>query len=370
MGVAVDVHKNLGKKIVVQNINKSFQDNHVVKNFSLKINPGEFLTLLGPSGSGKTTILKMLAGFEQPNDGHIRIGKEDLTKEPPNRRNIGMVFQNYALFPHMTVFKNIAFPLLMRKVNKTEIKKRVMQSLSLVKLNSMENRYPKQLSGGQQQRVALARAIVFEPQLLLMDEPLSALDKNLRNEMQVELKRLQQELNITTINVTHDQEEALTLSDRIAILNDGRLEQVGTPTEVYESPTNKFVASFIGESNIFDLTVMDKKGDQLTLCSESGLKMFSNIKNSSKEINSKLTVVIRPEKIKLIGSKNNLSHYSNVYQATIKSALYTGSEFQCQLLLKNEVIITKWPTSFYKYIEVEKEVTIGWDDEDMIIIYQ
>jgi spermidine/putrescine ABC transporter ATP-binding subunit len=220
----------------------------------LRVAEGELLTILGPSGSGKTTLLKVVAGFEIPDEGIVRLGAEDVTFAPPRRRAVGMVFQNYALFPHMTVAQNVAFPLEMRRLPKAERDRRVAEALALVELSGYEARLPRQLSGGQQQRVALARAIVFDPRLLLLDEPFGALDRKLREAMQLEVRRLQRRLRLTTLFITHDQEEALILSDRIAVMSAGRIEQVGPPGEVYARPATRFVADFVGESNLLDGT--------------------------------------------------------------------------------------------------------------------
>jgi putative spermidine/putrescine transport system ATP-binding protein len=218
----------------------------------LDVAEGELLTILGPSGSGKTTLLKVVAGFEVPDEGSVQLGSVDVTLAPPRARDVGMVFQNYALFPHLTVAQNVAFPLEMRRVPKAERQSRVADALALVELSGYETRLPRQLSGGQQQRVALARSIVFNPRLLLLDEPFGALDRKLREAMQLEVRRLQRRLKLTTLFITHDQEEALILSDRIAVMNAGRLEQIGTPSEVYARPATRFVADFVGESNLFD----------------------------------------------------------------------------------------------------------------------
>jgi len=240
---------------------------------TLTARAGEFLTLLGPSGSGKTTTLACVAGFAVPTEGDVLIEGVRVTFEPPFKRNVGMVFQNYALFPHMTVADNLAFPLRMRKLPAATIRERVAWALALVQLEGLGRRHPRQLSGGQQQRVALARALVFEPPVLLMDEPLGALDKKLRVEMQLELKRLQARLGVTVIHVTHDQEEALTLSDRIAVMNHGRIEQIGDPTELYENPSTGFVGEFIGESNRLEGTVDVDAGGRAALVTASGLRL-------------------------------------------------------------------------------------------------
>jgi putative spermidine/putrescine transport system ATP-binding protein len=231
-------------------VQKSYDgENLIVKDLNLDIRKGEFLTLLGPSGSGKTTSLMMLAGFETPTAGEILLAGRSINNVPPHKRDIGMVFQNYALFPHMTVAENLAFPLTVRGLNKSDVSDRVKKVLSMVQLDAFASRYPAQLSGGQQQRVALARALVFEPQLVLMDEPLGALDKQLREHMQMEIKHLHQRLGVTVVYVTHDQGEALTMSDRVAVFHQGEIQQIAAPRSLYEEPKNTFVANFIGENN-------------------------------------------------------------------------------------------------------------------------
>ena len=226
--------------------------NVAVRGIDLEVAAGEFLTLLGPSGSGKTTTLRLVAGLLQPASGTIELAGRDVTMIPPHRRDIGVVFQNYALFPHLTAGQNVAFPLEMRRVSRTDARELVEKAFSLVQLSGYEHRYPRQLSGGQQQRVALARALVFEPRLLLMDEPLGALDKKLRDQLQFEIKRIHQELGVTVLYVTHDQEEALVMSDRIAIFNDGKIAQIGSPQDIYRRPSSLFVADFIGEANVLN----------------------------------------------------------------------------------------------------------------------
>ena len=249
--------------ISLEGVEKRFGSNLVVKKMNLEIAEGEFLTLLGPSGCGKTTTLRMIAGFEEASAGVIKVEGERIEDKEPFQRNVNTVFQNYALFPHMTVFNNVAYGLTIKKVPKPEIQERVMEMLRLVQLEGFEKRKPDELSGGQKQRVAIARALVNKPKVLLLDEPLGALDLKLRKQMQIELKRLQKKLGITFIYVTHDQEEALTMSDRIAVMHDGVLEQLDVPMEIYEHPKTKFVAGFIGESNIFDGKVTDKKDNVL-----------------------------------------------------------------------------------------------------------
>src|SRR3984957_14760723 len=257
-----------GAAVILSALEKNYGNVGAVRGVSLDIRSGEFLTLLGPSGSGKTTTLLMIAGFEVPTVGDIAIDGQSVVVLPPHKRNIGMVFQNYALFPHMTVAENIGFPLKQRGVDRATRARQVAESLDLVRLPGYQSRYPRQLSGGQQQRVALARAIVFRPRLLLMDEPLGALDKQLRESLQLEMRRLHADLSITFIYVTHDQEEALTMSDRVAVMNDGLIAQVGSPEDLYDRPCDRFVASFIGESNFFPCVVLGIEDDMVI--AESG----------------------------------------------------------------------------------------------------
>lgn len=244
--------------ISIENVTKTYGNFFALKDVSLEINSGEFLTLLGPSGSGKTTLLMVLAGFTRPDYGSVKFGTEEVVLKPPHLRDIGMVFQNYALFPHMNVEQNVGYPQKLRGVSKKDIKDTVNEALKTVKLDGLGHRGVAELSGGQRQRVALARAIVFQPKILLMDEPLSALDKKLREEMQIELRQLHDSLNMTTVYVTHDQKEALTMSDRIAVINGGGLMQLGTPNEIYQNPNNAFIADFIGESSLLSVKVSKK----------------------------------------------------------------------------------------------------------------
>jgi len=263
------------------------------------IGDGEFFSLLGPSGCGKTTTLRMIAGFERPTQGEILVLGQPMSTIPPYLRPVNTVFQNYALFPHMTVHENIAFGLQMEGVSKHEIKRRVAEALDMVQLSGMEARKPKQLSGGQQQRVALARALVKRPAVLLLDEPLGALDRKLRKAMQIELKHLQQSVGITFIYVTHDQDEALTMSDRIAVMNDGHVLQVGTPDEIYEGPTSRFVADFIGESNFVTGTVRALDGDTAQLSVDESLLIAVPTDGASLHVGQQVTLMMRPEKARL-----------------------------------------------------------------------
>ena len=285
--------------IELRNLSKTYEDNKVLDNLSLDIKRNEFLTLLGPSGCGKTTTLKIIAGFEYADEGNVLFEEKDITDLPPNERQINTVFQKYALFPHMNIYENIAFGLKIKKLPKDEIDRKVKEMLKLVALEGFEKRRVESLSGGQQQRVAIARALVNEPKVLLLDEPLGALDLKLRKEMQTELKKIQKKLGITFIFVTHDQEEALTMSDKIIVMNKGKIQQMGTPQDIYNEPENSFVAKFIGESNIFDGVMLEdfkvKFCDRVFDCVDKG---FDN--------NEEVEIVIRPEDVKMVNIENGM----------------------------------------------------------------
>lgn len=290
-----------GMNVSVRGLGKRYGSVRAVNEITLDVRPGEFLSLLGPSGSGKTTLMMMIAGFEMPSAGKIWIGDRDVTYVAPNRRDVGMVFQRYALFPHMSVADNIAFPLRMRKIAKDEKARRVAEALAMVQLEGYGKRLPSELSGGQQQRVAVARALVFEPPVLLMDEPLGALDKKLREQMQIEIKRLQQRLGVTVIYVTHDQEEALTMSDRIAVMRDGSLEQIGSPSELYDSPATSFVADFVGKTNFLEGECRNCNGAGLEISlGESGfIHVAQNALATPPKSGDRLRLAVRPEQIRM-----------------------------------------------------------------------
>ncbi|PWW09921.1 spermidine/putrescine ABC transporter ATP-binding subunit [Mangrovibacter plantisponsor] len=290
--------RSLSPLVQLAGIQKSFDGKTVISDLSLTINNGEFLTLLGPSGCGKTTVLRLIAGLESVDSGAIRLEDHDITQVPAEQRHINTVFQSYALFPHMTVFDNVAFGLRMQKTPSAEISPRVMDALKMVQLESFAQRKPHQLSGGQQQRVAIARAVVNKPRLLLLDESLSALDYKLRKQMQNELKALQRKLGITFVFVTHDQEEALTMSDRIVVMRDGKIEQDGSPREIYEEPKNLFVASFIGEINIFSATAIERVDEQRVRASVEGHECHIYV-NFPVEPGQKLNVLVRPEDLRV-----------------------------------------------------------------------
>ena len=285
--------------VKIENINLSFGKNHVLKGVSLEIEPGEFFTFLGPSGCGKTTLLRLIAGFGAPQTGKIYIGGDDVTPLPPWKRNVGMVFQSYALWPHMTVRKNVAFGLEEHKIPKKEIKTRVEEVLELVGLSELADRRPSQLSGGQQQRVALARTIVVEPQVLLLDEPLSNLDANLRVQMRQELLQLQRKLSLTTIFVTHDQEEANTTADRIAVINEGVIQQIGTPPELYDNPANRFVAGFLGTANLLDGSIAMRTGQAVFQASDGVTVPLDKrqIETRQGAAETALSIMFRPQSV-------------------------------------------------------------------------
>jgi len=313
----------------------------VVAGLSLECDRGTFMTLLGPSGSGKTTTLMMVAGFIAPTSGEIWIDDRNVTELPVNRRDVGLVFQHYALFPHLTVFRNIAFPLEMRHVAKSEIAGRVGKILELVRLTDLAGRYPRQLSGGQQQRVALARVLVFQPSVLLMDEPLSALDRQLRSQMQLELKRLQRELGLTIIHVTHDQEEALAMSDRIVVLRDGKVEQNGTPAEIYYHPTNSFVADFVGQTNFLLGQVKSVGPQQCILLTRGGLEVCVDLQSplngfANMSSDRLIGMSIRPERVRLSTSCD----CGNVWRARIENQMFLGSAVRYILRLESGEEIT------------------------------
>ncbi|HEU4427568.1 MAG TPA: ABC transporter ATP-binding protein [Myxococcota bacterium] len=285
--------------ISVENVSKRFGDFYAAREMSFAIGEGEFFAMLGPSGCGKTTMLRMIAGFEEPTHGAIRLDGQDMTGVPPYRRPVNTVFQNYALFPHLSVFDNVAFGPRMRDLDKARIDKRVKQMIEVVRLGDLAQRMPSQLSGGQRQRVALARALVNDPKALLLDEPLSALDLDLRRQMQIELKRIQRDVGITFIFVTHDQEEALTMSDRIAVMRAGRLEQVGTPEGIYEEPETAFVARFIGHANLIPVTVERAAGEHATIELPGGGRCEVATHGRAFEAGARALLMVRPERIEV-----------------------------------------------------------------------
>ncbi|MBL8365535.1 MAG: ABC transporter ATP-binding protein [Paenacidovorax caeni] len=307
----------------------------VVRDLNLDIQRGEFLSLLGPSGSGKTTTLMMLAGFESPTAGEICLNGQPITRTPPHKRNFGMVFQNYALFPHMTVAENIAYPLHVRKLPRAELEAKVKRALEMVQMDTMGMRYPAQMSGGQQQRVALARALVFDPQLVLMDEPLGALDKQLREHMQIELKALHRRLGVTFVYVTHDQAEALTMSDRVAVFNDGRIQQIDRVDRLYETPVNRFVANFVGDNAVLQAKVHATNGDTCDVVLPSGERL-QGINVNRAGVGDAVQCSVRPERIELAEAAR-----PNTVSGTVMDIIYFGDHLRlrCKLPSEAEVMV-------------------------------
>ncbi|MEM7177259.1 MAG: ABC transporter ATP-binding protein [Pseudomonadota bacterium] len=332
----------------------------VVKDLNLEIGKGEFLTMLGPSGSGKTTCLMMLAGFETATHGDILLGGKGINNIPPHKRGIGMVFQNYALFPHMTVAENLSFPLEVRKLSKADREAKVTRALDMVQMGAFAGRRPAQLSGGQQQRIALARALVFEPELVLMDEPLGALDKQLREHMQYEIKHIHESLGVTVVYVTHDQSEALTMSDRVAVFNDGVIQQLADPATLYERPDNAFVAQFIGENNRLTGKVTGISGQEARVALQTGKEVGAVAVNCGGE-GSATQLSIRPERV-VIGDAT----IPNSLEAKVLELIYLGDHIRCRMNVEgNEDFIVKVPNSQQHAILNVGEVTpIGWSTDD------
>ncbi|MBT2650121.1 ABC transporter ATP-binding protein [Bacillus sp. ISL-34] len=350
--------------IKVKNVEKSYGNQLIVDRINLDVTRGEFLTLLGPSGCGKTTTLRMIAGFEEPDSGEVLLDGQSVVGVPPYKRDVNTVFQSYALFPHMSVIENIAYGLKMKKVPRSEIESRVKESLRLVQLEQFGNRKPRQLSGGQQQRVAVARALVNNPKVLLLDEPLGALDLKLRKEMQYELKQLQKKLEITFIYVTHDQEEALTMSDRIAVMNRGRIEQIDVPEEIYKRPLTKFVADFIGDTNLFEVSVVDNHLEypifELEGCRVGG--RFGKEKN----IEGPMYLSVRPERLKLMKDNDNAEF---LLGGTIEEIIFAGLYIQTIVKLNIGTRLTAVSQNAGEYsYQLGEYVYVTWNEEDGIVI--
>ncbi|MGI6001787.1 MAG: ABC transporter ATP-binding protein [Candidatus Merdisoma sp.] len=348
--------------VQLEGVNKYFGKNHVVKNLNLSVEEGEFLTLLGSSGCGKTTTLRMIAGFEEPTSGSILVEGQAVEEKEPFERNVNTVFQSYALFPHKTIYDNVAYGLKMKKVPKTEITQRVKEIMALVQLTGFEERYPSQLSGGQKQRVAIARALINRPRVLLLDEPLGALDLKLRKQMQLELKRLQRKLNITFIYVTHDQEEALTMSDRIAVMHDGILDQLGTPEEIYEQPRTKFVATFIGETNIFEGNIKELAMGRVAVRIENGVIRGCGYGFSRNEY---ITVSVRPEKMKF--SAAPVKGFQ--LEAQVKDYVYAGSVVKCIAVLQNGMEIKMDRLAGEELPEPGSIIHPWWEEKDAVLLH-
>jgi len=345
--------------VVFDQVQKSYDgETLVVKNLNLSIGQGEFLTMLGPSGSGKTTCLMMLAGFETSTHGEIRLDGKPINNIPPHKRGIGMVFQNYALFPHMTVSENLAFPLQVRKMNKATTREKVVKALDMVQMVEFGDRRPSQLSGGQQQRVALARALVFEPELVLMDEPLGALDKQLREHMQYEIKHIHERLGVTVVYVTHDQSEALTMSDRIAVFDDGIIQQLAPPAVLYEKPDNAFVASFIGENNKLDAKIDNVSGGIATATINNETQVQAVAVNCGDSGRTLLS--IRPERVLLAADAPNR------LDGKVLELIYLGDHIRCRMAVAgyDEFIVKVPNSSDHAALTVGETCPIGWMTED------
>lgn len=357
------------QSIQLENISKFYGETVAVKELSLGVSPGEFLFLLGPSGAGKSTVLRLIGGYELPTSGRILIDGQDVTRQPVHKRNIGMVFQSYALFPHMTVAQNVAFGLRMRHVSKNEQKQRVREALQLVELDGLEQRYPKQLSGGQQQRVALARAFVYRPSLLLLDEPLANLDRRLRDTMRLELKQLQRRIGVTTIMVTHDQEESLSMADRVALMHKGALEQVGTPTEIYNRPASPFVGGFIGEMNLLRGEVTQISGDKCRVQTD----YFSFLVPADEDARlGQVSVCLRAERLKLISSTAEIAENFNAFPATLEFVSYQGASTLYLLRLDcgaNLKVLETNESGQVMHVPGEK-VIVSWPIEAAICFFQ
>jgi len=332
-------------RVVLKQVTKRYGDVAAVRGLDLDIREGEFLTLLGPSGCGKTTTLRMIAGFILPTSGTVYLGEEDVTRLPPNKRGIGMVFQDYALFPHMTIGENIAFGLTERKVDKVAIGKRVKELLELVRLADVEDRYPPELSGGQQQRIAVARAVAYSPRVLLMDEPLGALDLKLREAMQTEIRQIQQRLGTTTVYVTHDQTEAMHMSDRIVVMKDGMIEQMGSAEEIYDRPTTRFVADFIGQINLLEGTLAGRDGS-FAVVEVNGAK---HRMRAAPEVSGAVTVGLRPQHLQLVtGSAADPG--LNILPGRIKGRTFSGNLVRVDVDLDGGQSVT---------VEASPEAVIG-----------
>ena len=346
----LDAEEVSSAELRVEDVSKRFGQVAALDHVSLLVERGELLTILGPSGSGKTTLLKVVAGFEAPDSGRVTVDGVEITVRPPAKRDIGMVFQNYALFPHLSVRRNVAFPLEMRDVARAEIDRRVTDALGLVELAGYDERLPRQLSGGQQQRVALARAIVFNPRLLLLDEPFGALDRKLRETMQLEVRRLQRRLGLTTIFITHDQEEALVLSDRVAVMNKGAIQQIATTTEIYERPASDFVADFVGESNIFH--GIAGAGGIVVLEGGRTLRIARAL-----AAGRKVGVLIRPERFAVT--------VANQFAGEVIEAIYLGSSFKLRLRTGDGLSVIVRQPARGKLPVVGEHVSVGIEPDEI-----
>ena len=351
-------HVQRAEGLTLTSIQKSFGAYRALADVNLDVGEGQLVTLLGPSGSGKTTLLNIIAGFQYADAGIVSLAGADISHVAPAKRDIGMVFQNYALFPHMSVAENVAFPLEMRAIARAEIKTRVHEALTLVALENHADRLPRQLSGGQQQRVALARAFVFQPKLMLLDEPLGALDRKLREQIQLEIRRLQQRLGLTTVFVTHDQEEALILSDQIAVMNHGKIQQLGSPVDIYARPANRFVAEFIGESSLFDATPLAgntaRIGDSLTVVHGGEAQAWN-------------ALMVRPERVRPATDADGLA---NVFEGRVGEVVYLGESIRLRVDVSKDIsFLARWQTRELPGVPAPGEtMRIGFRSEDVQLL--
>ncbi len=354
-------------KVTIENLRKEYGEVLAVDNLELLVEDGELVALLGPSGCGKTTTLRCIAGLEEPQDGHIYFDERDVTFEPPERKDVGIVFQSYALFPHMTIFQNIAFGLQMMKVAKREIKDRVEKALEMVHLRGYEDRFPHQLSGGQQQRVALSRALVIEPQLLLLDEPLANLDAKLREEMRFFVRSVQKEVGITAVYVTHDQAESMVIADRVAVMFDGRIEQIGNPYEIYKYPATRKVADFIGLVNLVPGEVREiHSGESCSLTVDTGDTIRCRYKGELSP-GDKAIVVVRPESIKLRPSGGKEDELDNHFEAEVKEKVYLGNVMDYRLHLGGTIAIRVQEDPWISF-EIGERVLAGFSSDQTWLI--
>ena len=358
-----------GIAISLEGVGKRFGDVVAVRETNLDIRDGEFFSMLGPSGCGKTTTLRMIAGFEVPDQGRVLLRGADVTNVPPNRRNVNTVFQHYALFPHMSVVDNVSFGLELKRVPRGERRDRVREMLKVVQLEGMEKRKPQQLSGGQQQRVALARALVNRPAALLLDEPLGALDVKLRKQMQLELKRIQAELGTTFVYVTHDQEEALTMSDRIAVMNGGDIEQVGDPKEIYEHPLTPFVADFVGSLNAFDLRV-DEIADGLAVMRVSERERLVVPVQAGTRSGDQLRVAVRPERVRIEPTNGRAPEGGSTLEGTVAELVYLGglTQFHVDTSGAGRIVSHRMDDAAAALLEPGKRVTLTWPAEHAYVL--
>ncbi|MGJ5632930.1 ABC transporter ATP-binding protein [Nostoc sp. CALU 1950] len=356
--------------VELRNVFKFFNQEPAVHGIDLDVRQGEFFSILGPSGCGKTTTLRLIAGFEIADAGKVLIQGQSMTNVPPYRRPVNTVFQSYALFNHLNVWDNIAFGLRLKKLRKSEIESRVQEALKLVKMESLRSRFPNQLSGGQQQRVALARALVNRPTVVLLDEPLGALDLKLRKEMQVELSNLHKELGLTFVMVTHDQEEALSLSDRIAVMNQGKIEQIGTPSQIYERPQTSFVADFIGDTNLFSGEIVGVDSSNVQISTKTGLSiLISRAEDTPSELSQAVVVSVRPEKIQLSLYPPNLP--ANCFEGRLVNVMYLGTHVNYVVELTNGIRINVLqPNTFGALPDRDTPIYTWWAETDCLAISQ